>query len=168
VGWAGPLLAGFSVASALGAVLYGARGSWPGSVRSQSLVLLLGVTACVMLTATAPSLAWIAGALVLSGFMASGVMLTRNLSLREALPQSAHAAGFSVMYTATGIGYAASATLAGAVESTAAPSVAILAGTGLTLLLTAASAVSEIAPQRRQRADPNADSPTPQGVSPSQ
>jgi hypothetical protein len=152
VGWAGPLLAGFSVASALGAVLYGARGRWPGSVRSQSLVLLLGVTACVMLAATVPSLAWIAGALVLSGFMASGVMLTRNLSLREALPPSAHAAGFSVMYTATGLGYAASATLAGAVESAAAPSTAILAGTGLTLLLTAASAAREIAPQRHQRA----------------
>lgn len=152
VGWAGPLLAGFSVASALGAIVYGARGRWPGSVRSQSLVLLLGVTACLMLAATVPSLAWITGALVLSGFMASGVMLTRNLSLREALPASAHAAGFSVMYTATGAGYAASAILAGAVESAAAPSVAIVAGTGLTLLLTAAGAVSEIAPQRHQRA----------------
>jgi hypothetical protein len=53
--------------------------------------------------------------------MASGVMLTRNLSLREALPPSAHAAGFSMTYTATGVGYAASATLAGTVESAAAP-----------------------------------------------
>jgi hypothetical protein len=84
VAWAGPLLAGFSVASALGAALYGARGSWPGSVRMQSLVLVVGVTACVALTATAPSLAWIAGALVLAGLLESGVQLTRNLSLREA------------------------------------------------------------------------------------
>jgi hypothetical protein len=67
-------LAGLSVASALGAVRCGVRGSWPGSVRSQSLVLLLGVTACVMLAATVPSLAWIAGALVLSGFMAADVV----------------------------------------------------------------------------------------------
>lgn len=158
VGWAGPLLAGFSIASALGAVWYGARRRWPGSLRTQSLVLLLGVTTCVMLAATAPSLAWIAGALVLAGLLESGVMLTRNLSLREALPPSACAAGFSVMYTATGIGYAASATLAGAVQSAAAPSVAILTGAGLTLLLTAASAVGEIAPQRHQRAHPGGTS----------
>jgi hypothetical protein len=75
----------------------GRRTACPHWLASQSLVLLLGVTACVMLATTVPSLAWIAGALVLSGFMASGVMLTLNLSLREALPQSAHAAGFSVM-----------------------------------------------------------------------
>jgi len=52
------------------------------------------------------------------------------------------------MYAATGVGYAASATLAGAVQSAASPSVAILTGTGLTLLLTAASALGELAPQR--------------------
>jgi len=47
VGWAGPLLAGFSIAAILGATVYGARGSWPGSVRAQSVVLLLGATTCV-------------------------------------------------------------------------------------------------------------------------
>jgi hypothetical protein len=151
VGWAGPLLAGFSMTSTLGAALYGARGSWPGSVRAQSLVLLLGVTSCVTLAAVAPSLAWIAAALLLAGLLASGVQVARNLSLRAALPPSAHAAGYSVMYAATGVGYAASATLAGVVQSAAAPSVAILAGAGLTLLLTAASALSEFSPQRHNR-----------------
>lgn len=152
VGWAGPLLAGFSIASALGAAMYGARGSWPGSVRTQSLVLLLGVTACVTSAASLPSLAWIASALLLGGLLESGVQLTRNLSLRETLPPSAHAAGYSVMYAATGLGYAASATLAGAVQSAASPSVAILAGAGLTLLLTAASALGELSPQRGKEA----------------
>jgi hypothetical protein len=151
VGWAGPLLAGFSVASVLGAALYGARGHWPGSLRAQSLILLIGVTACVTLAATLPSLAWIAGALLLAGLLTSGVMVTRNLSLRDTLPPSAHAAGYSVMYAATGVGYAASAALASAVQSAASPSIAILAGTGLTLLLTAASAVSEFVPHRRKR-----------------
>lgn len=93
VSWAGPLLAGFSVAAALGAALYSARGTWPGSLRTQSLVLLLGVTACVTLAATAPSLAWISGALVLAGFLESGVQLTRNLSLRAALPPSTQPQG---------------------------------------------------------------------------
>jgi hypothetical protein len=152
VGWAGPLLAGFSIASVLGAVLYGVRGTWPGSLRAQSLVLLLGVTACVALAARVPTLAWIAGALVLAGPLEAAVLLTRNLSLREALPPSAHAAGYSVLYAATGVGYAASATLAGAVQSAASPSAAILAGVGLTLLLTAASALGELAPRRRGRA----------------
>jgi predicted MFS family arabinose efflux permease len=152
VGWAGPLLAGFSIASVLGAVLYGVRATWPGSLRAQSLVLLLGVTACIALAATVPTLVWIAGALVLAGPLEAAVLLTRNLSLREALPPSAHAAGYSVLYAATGVGYAASATLAGAVQSAASPSAAILAGVGLTLLLTAASALGELAPLRRGRA----------------
>jgi hypothetical protein len=161
VGWAGPLLAGFSIAAALGAALYGARGRWPGSVRAQSLVLLLGVTACVTLAATVPSLAWIAGALVLAGLLESGVQLARNLSLRESLPPSALAAGYSVLYAATGVGYAASAILAGAVQSAASPSVAMLAGVGLTLLLTAASALGELAPQRHKRAHPGGTSGVP-------
>jgi MFS family permease len=168
VGWAGPLLAGFSVASATGAALYGARRSWPGSLRAQSLVLLLGVTACVTLAATVHPLAWIAAMLALAGLLEAGVLLTRNLSLREVLPPSAHAAGYSVMYAATGLGYAASATLAGAVQRAASPAIAILAGAGLTLLLTAVSALAELAPARRRQPRPGGTSavPTPRLVSP--
>ena len=168
VGWAGPLLAGFSVASAAGAALYGARGSWPGSLRTQSLVLLLGVTACVTLAALVHPLAWIAAMLALAGLLESGVMLTRNLSLREVLPPSAHAAGYSVMYAATGLGYAASATLAGAVQRAASPATAILAGAGLTLLLTMVSALAELAPRRRRQPHPGGTSgvPSPRLVSP--
>jgi hypothetical protein len=95
----------------------------------------------------------VAGALVLAGILESGVQLTRNLSLREALPPSAHAAGYSVMYAATGVGYAASATLAGAVQKAASPSVAIFAGVALTLLLTVASAAGEFRAPRPKRAD---------------
>ena len=149
VGWAGPLLAGFSIAAILGATLYGARGRWPGSVRAQSMVLLLGATACVTLVATAGSLPWIAGSLVIAGLFQSGVQLTRNLSLRAALPARAHAAGYSVLYAATGVGYAGSAILAGTVQRAASPEVAILAGAALTLLLTAVSALAEFAPRWR-------------------
>lgn len=144
VGWAGPLLAGFSLASILGAALYGARGHWPGSVRAQSLVLLVGVAACVTVVATVPALPWIGAALLVAGCCQAGVLLTRNLSLRLALPPSAHAAGYSVQYAATGVGYAASAIVAGAVQGAATPSVAMLAGVGLTVSLTAASAVGEL------------------------
>jgi hypothetical protein len=150
VSWAGPLVAGFSVASALGAAMYGTRRSWPGSLRTQSLVLLLAMTACVTLAATAPSLAWIAGALALTGLLESGVQVARNLSLREALPPTAHPAGYSLMYAAAGAGYAVTAALAGAVQRAASPSAAILAGAGLALILTAASASRELVSQRRQ------------------
>jgi hypothetical protein len=150
IGWAGPLLAGFSIASAAGAVLYGLRGSWPGPLPTQSLVLLLAVAGCVTIVATVGSLPFIGGALVVAGVLQSGVMLTRSLSLRETLPPSAHAAGYSVMYAATGVGYAISATLAGAVQNAATPSVADLAGVGLALLFIAASAVGEL--RNRSRA----------------
>jgi hypothetical protein len=120
-------------------------------MRVQSLALLRGVAASVTRAATVPSLALIAGALLLAGLFQSGVQLSRNLSLRDALPPSTHAAGYSVMYAATGLGYAASATLAGVVQSAASPSIAILAGVGLTVLLTGASAIGELAPQRRIR-----------------
>jgi hypothetical protein len=77
------------------------------------------------------------------------VQLTRNLSLRAALPARAHAAGYSVLYAATGVGYAGSAILAGAVQRAASPEVAILVGAALTLLLTAVSALAEFAPRWR-------------------
>jgi hypothetical protein len=144
VGWAGPLLAGYSLASVLGAAVYGARKSWPGSVRAQSLVLLGGVAACVTLVAAVPALAWIGGMLLLAGVLEAGVQLTRNLSLRAALPPSAHAAGYSVQYAAVGVGYGASAAMASAVQSAAPPSIAILAGVGLTVLLMAVSAAAEL------------------------
>jgi hypothetical protein len=54
------------------------------------------------------------------------------------------------MYAAAGAGYAVTAALAGAVQHAASPSAAILAGVGLTLILTAASASRELVSQRRQ------------------
>ncbi|MDT3446208.1 hypothetical protein [Pseudofrankia sp. BMG5.37] len=151
VGWAGPLLAGFSIASAAGAALYGLRGTWPGSLRTQSLVLLLAVAGCVAVVAAAGSLPWIAGALLVAGQLAAGVQVTRALSLREALPPSAYAAAYSVMYAATGVGYAASATLVGAVQSVASPSVAVLAGVAFALLLIATSALGELKALRQAK-----------------
>jgi MFS family permease len=142
VGWAGPLLTGLSLGSAAGAFLYGLR-DWPGQLRTRSVLLLCAMSACVAVVALIPSLAWIAAALVLAGVLQAGAMLTRNLALREILPPSALAAGYSVMYAAVGAGYAATGSLAGALLHFAAPSTAILAGVGLTLLLTAVGALGE-------------------------
>jgi hypothetical protein len=136
VGWSGPLLAGMAVGAGVGAFAYGLR-SWPGRLRTRSVVLMAGTSICVTLAALVPDTAGIAAALVVGGTLQSGAMLTRNLALREALPPSALAAGYSVMYAAAGAGYAATGSLAGALLKVAAPSTAILAGVGVTLALTA-------------------------------
>ncbi|MFD7277721.1 MFS transporter [Streptomyces sp. NPDC059862] len=136
VGWSGPMLAGLAVGAAVGAFLYGLR-PWPGRLRARSVVLMCGMSVFVTLAALIPGAAGIAVALVLAGTLQSGALITRNLSLREAVPPGAVAAGYSVMYAAAGAGYAAAGSLAGGLLQLVAPSTAILAGVLLTLLLTA-------------------------------
>ncbi|MEU9554257.1 MFS transporter [Streptomyces fumanus] len=153
VGWSGPLLAGFALASAAGALCYGLR-TWPGSVRVQSLVLLAVTAACVCLITLLPGLGGIAAALLLAGVFQSGVMVTRNLSLRERLPEHAHAAAYSVMYAVQGVGYSATASLSAVALDLATPSVAILGGVAITLVITAVSAFAERGPKPRSTAEP--------------
>ncbi|MFC3573020.1 MFS transporter [Streptomyces yaanensis] len=136
VGWSGPLLVGLSLGAGLGAFLYGLR-SWPGRLRTHSVVLLCGTSVCVALVALIPAAAGIAVMLAMSGMLQSGALLTRNLSLREALPPSALAAGYSLMYAAAGAGYAATGSLAGVLLRVVAPSTAVLVGVALTLVLAA-------------------------------
>lgn len=152
VGWSGPLLAGFALASAAGALCYGLR-TWPGSVRVQSLVLLAVTAACVCLITLLPGLGGIATALLLAGVFQSGVMVTRNLSLRERLPEHAHAAAYSVMYAVQGVGYSATASLSAVALDLASPSVAILGGVAITLLITTVSAFAERGPKPRTTAN---------------
>ncbi|MEV6509643.1 MFS transporter [Streptomyces sp. NPDC051642] len=135
VGWSGPLLTGMAVGGGLGAFVYGLRG-WPGLLRTRSVVLMAGTSVCVALAAVISAAVGIAVALVMGGTLQAGAMLTRNLSLREVLPTRALAAGYSVMYAASGVGYAATGSLAGALLKVAAPSTAILAGVGLTVAMT--------------------------------
>ncbi|WP_239590115.1 MFS transporter [Streptomyces aureoverticillatus] len=148
VGMAGPLLAGLAVGSAVGSFVYGLR-TWPGRLRTQSLVLMLSVCGCLAVVALLPTVAWIAAGLAVAGVLQAGAMLTRNLTLREVLPPSALAAGYSVMYAAIGAGYAASGSLAGGLLSVTTPSAAILAGVGLSLVLTLVGALAEVRPGPR-------------------
>ncbi|MYW46467.1 MFS transporter [Streptomyces sp. SID486] len=150
VGWAGPLLTAMSVASAVGAFVYGLR-SWPGRLRTRSVVLMAGTSAAVALVALIPAAPGMAAALAMAGLLQSGAMLTRNLSLREVLPPHALAAGYSVMYAAVGAGYATTGSLAGVLLPHAAPSTAILAGVALTLLLTSVGWWGEIRAGRSAR-----------------
>jgi hypothetical protein len=136
VGWAGPMLAGMAVGAGLGAFGYGLR-SWPGLLRTRSVVLMGGVCVAVTVIALIPHGGWITAGLVVGGALQSCALVTRNLALRDALPASALAAGYSVMYAAAGAGYALTGSLAGALQRVTEPSTAILAGVVLTLALTA-------------------------------
>ena len=148
VGWSGPLLTGLAVGGGLGAFVYGLR-TWPGLPRTRSAVLMCATSACVTLVALIPGAAGIAAALTVGGLVQSGALLTRNLALREALPPSALAAGYSVMYAAAGAGYAATGSLAGALLRVTTPSTAILAGVALTLAMTAVGWWGEASRARR-------------------
>ncbi|MEV7190947.1 MFS transporter [Streptomyces sp. NPDC093510] len=145
VGWAGPLLAGLAVGSAVGSFVYGLR-RWPGRLRTQSMVLMFGLCGCLGLVAVVPGVGWMFGVLAVAGVLQAGAMLTRNLSLRELLPPSALAAGYSVMYAAVGAGYAASGSLAGGLLSFVSPSTAVLAGVGLGVVLTVVGVLGEVRP----------------------
>ncbi|MFF1376609.1 MFS transporter [Streptomyces sp. NPDC058308] len=145
VGWAGPLLAGLALGSAVGSFVYGLR-RWPGRLRTQSMVLMFSVSGCLALVAVLPGVRWLLAVLVVAGVLQAGAMLTRNLSLREVLPPSALAAGYSVMYASVGAGYAASGSLAGGLLSVVSPSTAILAGVGLGVVLTVIGVLGEVKP----------------------
>ena len=145
VGMSGPLLAGLAVSSAAGSFVYGLR-RWPGRLRTQSLVCMLGVSGCLAAVAVLPTAAWLAVGLACAGFLQAGSMLTRNLTLREVLPPSALAAGYSLMYAAVGAGYAVSGSMAGALLSVTTPSTAILAGVALTVVLTLVGTLAEVRP----------------------
>ncbi|WP_206313435.1 MFS transporter [Streptomyces coryli] len=153
VGWSGPLLAAFATASAIGAFVYGLR-TWPGRPHVQGRLLICTVCVCVTVMALVPALPGIAAALTLAGLFQSGVLITRNLRLREALPPSAHAAGYSVMYAAAGAGYALSAVLSGLLLTIASPATAILGGVAVTLTLVAVSELGERGTGRAPAAAP--------------
>lgn len=153
VGWSGALLAGFALASAAGAFCYGLR-TWPGSVSAQSLVLLAVTAGCVALITVLPGLPGIAVALAAAGVFQSGVMVSRSLSLRERLPEHAHAAGYSMMYAVQGAGYSLTASLSAVALELANPTTAILGGVVIALGITGISALAERSPRPTRTTGP--------------
>jgi hypothetical protein len=142
IGWAGPLLAWFALACAGGALLYGLR-TWPGSLRVQCLVLLVGMAGSIALTVFLPGVPGIAAGLLVAGLFQSGAMVSRSLALRERLPSYAHAPAYSVMYAAAAVGYSASAGISAVAVEAFSASVAILIGVAITLVIVVVSAVGE-------------------------
>jgi hypothetical protein len=158
VGLAGVLLTVFGGVSVLTSFLYGLRSGWPGTARTQSLVFLLATAACVAAFALVPGLPWIVVFFLVSGCCQPIVLITRNLTLRERLPESAHTAGYSVMYAVQGLGYSLAAVLAGIALDSSNPTAAVLVGVTMTLVLTVVSLLGE---GKGDRADTtNASRPT--------
>ncbi|MEV4050680.1 MFS transporter [Amycolatopsis sp. NPDC049688] len=143
----GPLLVVFWVSSVAGGVVYGRR-RWPGSASRQSLVCLVVTTAALSAVAVLPGVAGIGATLAVGGLFQAAVLVTRNLSLRERLPAVAHAAGYSIMYAATGIGYSVVAAASALALRALSPAAAIGFGGAITVVIVAISAVAERRPVR--------------------
>jgi|HubBroStandDraft_1064217.scaffolds.fasta_scaffold02044_10 MFS family permease len=110
IGWTGPLLSIFSIASVIGGLCYGLRG-WPGAYRTQSLVLLTADAILVAITALVAGngIVIMAIPLICAGLLFAGVITAQNLALHAVLPAHLRSTGNSLMYTGSCIGYGLSA-----------------------------------------------------------
>lgn len=137
-----PLLVVFWVSSVVGGFLYGRR-TWPGTVRAQGFVVLLITITALSLVAVVPGVVAIGMTLAVGGVFQSCVLVTRNLSLRERLPTASHTAGYAIMYATTGVGYSIVAVTAALVMAYASPTIAILGGGAISVIIALASGFAE-------------------------
>lgn len=142
VGWAGPLLVAFAAASALGAVGYGSL-KWRGRASTQSHVFLAITAAALTVVALVGNVIVLAIFLAIGGLFQSGVLITRNLALRERLPAPLHAGGYSMMYAVQGVGYGIAASLSAVIMQIGTPQDAAILGIAAAVALTVVSAVGE-------------------------
>ncbi|KOG37258.1 hypothetical protein AQJ84_24520 [Streptomyces resistomycificus] len=140
--WAGPVMAVFAGGSVIAALLYGSR-HWPGTPRSQTLVLLPAISVAFAIPGVTSQPVLFAAAFALGGLLYSPLMVIRNLALQQALPQTAWATGFSTLYAAAGLGYGIAGILSSVLLSVTDAGTAFLACTAITLVLGAASLLGE-------------------------
>ncbi|GGP00307.1 hypothetical protein GCM10012280_68780 [Wenjunlia tyrosinilytica] len=138
VGYSGPMLTGFALASILAGLLYGLR-TWPGSPELHSTLLLYGTIAAAGAFAVVPVLGAMAGLLAAAGVCQAIVLIARNLSLQQSLPTDLHPVGYSLQYAGSGIGYGASAAVTGLLLTHTQPSGTVLITAAVTLALATAT-----------------------------
>jgi hypothetical protein len=148
VGWAGPLLVAFAAASAFGAIGYGSL-KWRGRASTQSHVFLAVTAAALTVVALVGDVIVLAVFLAVGGLFQSGVLITRNLALRERLPAHLHAGGYSMMYAVQGVGYGIAASMSAVVLQVGTPQDAAVAGVIAALALTLISAIGESIGRRK-------------------
>lgn len=142
VAWAGPLLVAFAATSALGAIGYGSL-KWRGRASTQSHLFLAITAAALTVVALVGDVIVLAVFLAIGGLFQSGVLITRNLALRERLPPHLHTAGYSMMYAVQGVGYGIAASLSAVVLQMGTPQDAAIIGIVAAVTLTLASALGE-------------------------
>ncbi|MBQ1094448.1 MFS transporter [Streptomyces sp. B93] len=145
----GPLLTGFALASIVGGLVYGLR-NWPGSPERHSTIFLPATIAAAASAAAVPVLGGLAVVLLAAGLFQAVVLIARNLSLQRALPSDLHAVGYSLQYAGSGVGYGLSAGATGVLLNWTNPTTTILITAGVTLLLTAGSALGKPHPMVRE------------------
>jgi hypothetical protein len=156
VGWAGPLLTAFAAASALGALGYGSL-KWRGRASTQSHVFMAVTAAALTVVALVGDVIVLAAFLAVGGIFQSGVLITRNLALRERLPADLHAGGYSMMYAVQGVGYGIAASLSAVILQIGTPQDAAVVGIVAAAVLTLVSAVGEAAGRKRMSVLAGAD-----------
>ncbi|MHA3020229.1 MFS transporter [Mycobacterium sp. BMJ-28] len=109
----GLILAGLAAVSMSASAIYGMR-RWPGTpwIHSQAGILTMGVLMTII--GLSAELLWLSLALcVLIGAAEAPALLGRNIALTTQLPERDWTVGFSLLYSAGGIGYTVGSTVAG-------------------------------------------------------
>ncbi|RBQ16906.1 hypothetical protein DP939_27980 [Spongiactinospora rosea] len=135
---AGLVLAGFAAAGIVGGLVYGGR-RWPGRYRSQSVALI------VVLSLAAVTASWTLTSplLLVIGFLATPALAARASGLQVLLPEREWAAGFSGLYAAGGLGFAAAGFLAAPLLDGSTPWIGLAGPAALAAIVTLVSGRAE-------------------------
>jgi MFS family permease len=139
---AGPLLAAFALAGIVGGLIYGSR-RWPGAYRTQSVLLVLGITAAIAAAAVSPTVALMIIFVTVSGLLGTPALTARAAGVQEILPESTWAAGFSALYAAGGVGFGMAGIITALLLGPAGPRQALMACAVLAAVAAVVGAVGE-------------------------
>lgn len=136
---AGVTLAALAAASIACSAIYGSR-EWPGTARLHSLAAIFAMSALMVIAGLVSGVTAALIAIVAVGIAEAPALLGRSISLTNELPPSQWPVGFSLLYSAGGVGYTLGSVLAGGLVER------FDAGTGFVIIGAAsAAAISVIA-----------------------
>lgn len=136
---AGVTLAALAAASIVCSAIYGSR-KWPGSARLHSLAAIVAMSALMVITGLVSGVTAALIVIVAVGIAEAPALLGRSISLTNELPPSQWPVGFSLLYSAGGVGYTIGSVLAGGLVER------FDAGTGFVVIgAVSAAAISVIA-----------------------
>ena len=143
----GVLLAGLSLGSLLGGVVYGAR-SWPGALPGRLAAVLLGIAGAYALLALADAEIVLGALLVLGGLLIAPAVIICSTLLDSVAPAGTATEAFAIMIMGIVAGTAAGNAIGGSVVDAASYETAVLTAGG------AAAVAAAIAGLRRRSLSP--------------